>query len=169
LPRHAGQCALHRPNATITWSGLASSGTAPPTWNRTAGSCASTYCHGGYSGTFSYSFQGGTGVAEPRTFNYSGSGATPLWTDQWTPIPPATAVCTTCHGIPPRNNGPGGTTPVWHSGQHGSPADYGAYNACSFCHPGVDAAGTAFTDVSRHIDGLVDVTATFTSTCFGCH
>jgi hypothetical protein len=160
---------LDGPSATVTWSGLSTSGNASPSWDRTAGTCASTYCHGGYSGSFSYSFQNGAGGSEPRTFNYSGSNATPAWTDQWTPIPPAAAVCTGCHGIPPKNNGPNGSTPVWHSGLHGAAVDYATYNACSFCHPGVDAAGTAFVDVSRHIDGLVDVAPTFGSSCFGCH
>jgi hypothetical protein len=33
----------------------------------------------------------------------------------------------------------------------------------------VKADGSGFTDTSRHVNGIVDMTAVFTSRCFGCH
>jgi hypothetical protein len=58
---------LNGSTATVTWSGIAGSSGAAPVWNRTAGTCASTYCHGGYSGVFNYDFWG------PASYAYSGS------------------------------------------------------------------------------------------------
>ncbi len=67
------------------------------------------------------------------------------------------AACGSCHGLPP----PVGT---WHSGLHG-----GIYNACDLCHPGTKADGTGFTDPSNHVNGVVNVTARYTSRCLNCH
>jgi predicted CxxxxCH...CXXCH cytochrome family protein len=134
---------LNGSTATVTWGGIAASSGASPVWNRTTGTCASTYCHGGYSGTFVYDFWG------PASAPYAGSKATPKWTD-------APMTCTSCHGNPTNNGN-------WHSGLHGGG------NNCNLCHPDVDAAGTTITNPALHINGTVEVQAAFKSSCFGCH
>ncbi|MBI5443728.1 MAG: CxxxxCH/CxxCH domain-containing protein [Deltaproteobacteria bacterium] len=63
--------------AEVTFGGLARTGSVTPTYTRssaTSASCASTYCHGNFSG---------------------GSTATVTWTSS------ATSTCTSCHGNPP--------------------------------------------------------------------
>jgi hypothetical protein len=85
-------------------------------------------------------------------FAYAGKGATPRWTQ----VDGTQAACGTCHDAPPRGQ-------IWHSGAHGGG------NGCDLCHPGVKPDGSGFVDASRHVDGIVDVTAQFKSTCFGCH
>ncbi|HSB20657.1 MAG TPA: CxxxxCH/CxxCH domain-containing protein [Anaeromyxobacteraceae bacterium] len=64
--------------ATVTWSGLATSGGAAPAWNRAAGTCGSTYCHG-------------------ATLGAGGTNHDPVWTT----VNGTQAACGTCHGIPP--------------------------------------------------------------------
>jgi predicted CxxxxCH...CXXCH cytochrome family protein len=137
-PDHLGE-----PFAEVRFSGLAGASGAAPAWDRAAGTCSGTYCHGRYSGTYEYYFW-----EELYAFPYSRAGGTPSWTG-------APMTCTSCHGNPP----PGGT---WHSGYHGGG------NECSRCHPGVDAAGTAFTDRSRHVNGVIDVRWSG-SGCSRCH
>jgi predicted CxxxxCH...CXXCH cytochrome family protein len=122
-------------------------GTTNPSY--AGGTCSSTYCHGGYSGTFAYTFGD---PPEDKTFTYQGKFASPTWN--------GTAACGSCHGIPPAG------TNTWHSGAHGGGND------CSLCHP--DAAGTSasnasVTDPSRHVDGKIDVAPRFKSSCYGCH
>ncbi|MGC4121181.1 MAG: CxxxxCH/CxxCH domain-containing protein [Myxococcales bacterium] len=63
--------------ATLTWGPLARSGGLTPAWNRTTGTCSSTWCHGG-------SLHGGT-IPEPV----------------WTQVDGTQAKCGTCHGLPP--------------------------------------------------------------------
>ncbi len=70
-----------------------------------------------------------------------------LTTPAWTTVDGSQARCGTCHGLPP-----GGTHP--------------ASNACSMCHPTMNAAG-AITDPARHINGVVDVVALTCTTCHG--
>jgi predicted CxxxxCH...CXXCH cytochrome family protein len=129
--------------ATVTWGGIAATGGAAPTWNRGTLTCSSTYCHGGYSGTFVYDFWGPAQVA------YAGSNATPKWTD-------GPMTCTSCHANPPRNGN-------WHDPSHGGGSN------CNLCHPNVNATGTAILNPALHINGVVDVQATYKSSCFGCH
>jgi predicted CxxxxCH...CXXCH cytochrome family protein len=132
--------------ATVTFGGVATAGGVAPSWNRSTATCATTYCHGSYSGTFTFMFWG-----TPDWVNYSGSGAAPSWTG-------GPMTCTSCHGAPPLNG-------QWHQPTHGVAGG----SACSLCHPGVNAAGTGFTDPSRHVDGNVDVTPAWDSTCNDCH
>ena len=134
---------LDGPSATVTWGGIAGASNAVPAWNRSTGTCASTYCHGGYSGSYAYYFWGDA-VAP-----YAGANATPKWTD-----PPMT--CTSCHGNPPNNAN-------WHSGAHGGG------NGCNLCHPHVNATGTAILNPALHINGIVEVQGAFKSSCFNCH
>ncbi len=63
--------------ATVTFSGIASHGIAPATWDRGSATCASTYCHGGALG--------------------GGTNTTPVWTATGQ----GQAACGTCHGLPP--------------------------------------------------------------------
>ena len=59
----------------ITFSGLATTGSAAPVYNRTASpTCSSTYCHGNFTG--------------------GATTAAPAWTG-------AAMTCTSCHGNPP--------------------------------------------------------------------
>ncbi len=66
------------PTATVTFGGLATTGTAvPPAWDRSSATCANTYCHGG-------TLSGGTNTR-------------PVWTRVGT----GEASCGSCHGVPP--------------------------------------------------------------------
>jgi hypothetical protein len=123
-----------------------------PGWSRASATCSTSSCHGGYSGTFTYLFDDGSGTPVPKVFAYAGKAARPTWTQ----VDGTQGACGTCHGAPPRG-------PVWHSGAHGGG------NGCDLCHPGVKPDGSGFVDASRHVDGIVDVTAQFKSACFGCH
>ena len=124
-----------------------------PGWNRTSATCATSWCHGSYSGTFTYFMDDGSGTLEQRYFAYSGNATAPKWNQ----VDGTQGACGTCHGAPPARG-------WWHSGQHG-----GIYNACNLCHPGVKPDASGFTDVSRHVDGVVDVVPHWSSPCFNCH
>jgi len=134
--------------ATIAFGALASSSGAAPSWSRVSATCSSTYCHGGYSGTYTYFFYDAY-----YTASYAGSVGTPVWTD-------GPMACDSCHGNPPRLTG------NWHSAVHGGGTD------CQICHPdayGVNGVGTAITDPTSHVNGTVDVVPVWKSSCFGCH
>jgi predicted CxxxxCH...CXXCH cytochrome family protein len=134
---------LNGSTATVTWGGIAASSGAAPAWNRATLTCASTYCHGGYSGVFNYDFWG------PASAAYAGANASPRWTD-------GAMTCTSCHANPPQ-------TGSWHSGLHGGG------NGCDLCHPHVNATGTAILNPALHVNGIVEVQAAFQSSCFNCH
>jgi len=125
---------------------------ADPGWNRTTITCSTSWCHGGYRGTFTYWFDDGSGTQVQIDFAYAGKAARPTWTK----VDGTQAACGTCHGAPPRGS-------VWHSGLHGGG------NGCDLCHPGTKRDGTGFTDSSRHVNGLVDVEPTWGTSCFSCH
>lgn len=99
----------------------------------------------------------------------------------------AAGTCSTtyCHGIGIKNNWPGGNnrTPAWGDTTyltgvaandcaqcHGYPPGGGhppsAPSSCHNCHPGVNAAGTGFTDPSTHVDGAVQGGG---DNCLDCH
>jgi predicted CxxxxCH...CXXCH cytochrome family protein len=143
--------------ATLTWSGRAVTGGAQPQWSRETGTCASTYCHGNYSGTYVYGvWDWSTDSVETRYAPYSGGKAAPGWAD-------ATVTCGSCHGNPPAQTG------WWHSGQHGS-LDY--QRQCQLCHPDAyseTGTGLSITDPTQHVNGIVEVTPGWSSQCFGCH
>jgi predicted CxxxxCH...CXXCH cytochrome family protein len=141
--------------ATVTWSGVALTGGATPQWNRSAGTCATTYCHGSYSGVFTYGiWDWGIEDLVFVSVPYAGKSATPGWTD-------GPLTCVSCHGNPPSG--------YWHGASHGSTA---THRECQLCHPDATGAngsgGAAITDPSRHIDGTVDVTPQWGSGC-NCH
>ena len=127
-------------------------------WDIGLGTCSNVACHGVKAGTFSYFFPDGSGEPTFNTVDYGGTYAT-------TPSFHTTGdSCVACHGNPPRNG-------AWHSGQHaGGPT--AAMNQCQSCHPdatGTSGRGTAITNLSLHINGVVNVQARFRSSCFGCH
>ncbi|GEJ57085.1 CxxxxCH/CxxCH domain c-type cytochrome [Anaeromyxobacter diazotrophicus] len=138
--------------AHLTFGGLATAGGANPSWNRATATCASTYCHGGYSGTYTYTAWDYS-VDQPVqvTTSYSGGNGLPLWTD-------GPMTCTSCHGNPPNKNG------YWHVGHPGG-------SQCELCHPDASSgsAGSVITNPALHVNGTVEVTPTWKSTCFGCH
>lgn len=134
-----------------------SPGRPSPGFDSAAKSCSNISCHGMYSGTFSYFFPGGDGVPVLETISYySNNGSTPSWYVSG-------IGCNGCHDNPPR---PAGATPVWHNGSHVGGND------CQLCHPdatGSGGAGTAITDPSLHVNGVVNVQTIFSSACFNCH
>lgn len=130
-----------------------------PSYDPTSKTCANISCHGMYSGTFGYYFQGGDGEPEYREASYAGSGGTtPSWNSTG-------GGCTACHGNPPTM--PGSTVKyLWHSGLHGGGND------CQLCHPdatGTGGVGTAITNPTLHANGTVNVQPAFKSRCFNCH
>jgi len=133
--------------ASVVYGGLAVQGGAAPVWTRASATCASTYCHGSYSGVYTYFYW-----EEERTVPYQGLRATAIWTG-------GPMTCGSCHGNPPR-------TGVWHSGSHAGGND------CQLCHPnatGVNGAGTAITNRATHANGALDVAPQWNSRCFRCH
>ena len=142
------------PTASVTFSGLAKAGAAVPSWNRAAATCASTYCHGTYSGTYAYQvWDFGSDSVVTKYAPYEGSKTTPHWTD-------GPLTCASCHGNPPVATG------VWHSGVHGGG------NQCELCHPdasGTPATGTAITNPLLHVNGSIDVQPRWKTSCTNCH
>lgn len=115
--------------AEVRFSGSALLDNAVPNWDTASGSCMNAYCHGNWSlskmesnNQFIYSAD-----------NMEGNNATPTWTD------PATAVCGTCHDLPPR-----GHTPF-------------ELNACAGCHSSVIDANGDIIDKTKHVNGQINV------------
>lgn len=137
-----------------------------PSFDATTKTCSNVGCHRVPAGTFSYYFPGGDGEPALNTVTYGGGAPSP--TPSWYATG---ASCTACHDDPPRNGSSGSN--VWHSGYHGGQGPTGARNQCQFCHPDAyspsTGVGTTITNPSMHGNGAVNVQATFTSTCFGCH
>ena len=125
-----------------------------PGWNRANATCSTSWCHGAYSGTYTYFTDDGSGTQVQVDFAYAGKPATPRWTQ----VDGTQAACGTCHGVPPSPSG------YWHSSSHG-----GSLTACDICHPGVRGDAAGFTDPSRHVNGVVDVTPAWAGRCFTCH
>jgi hypothetical protein len=146
------------PVAKVVFGGVAAqvpAGTVPA-WNRATASCAGTYCHGNYAGTYAYSvYDWGSDSYTTLYAAYAGKKATATWTG-------GPMTCASCHDDPPR-------TGTWHSGLHGSLA---TDRACELCHPdatGTAAGGVSITDPAQHVNGSVEVTPRWRSRCFGCH
>jgi hypothetical protein len=136
------------------------SGRPAPTYDAAAKSCSNVACHGAYSGTFTYqTWDWGCDCPAENTVSYAGNGGTsPSWF--------TTGIgCAACHDNPPRNA-------VWHSGYHANQGPSSAVNQCQFCHPdatGTNGQGTAITNPALHANGIVEVAATFKSSCYNCH
>jgi len=143
--------------ATLTFGGMSTFGGAVPQWSRDAGTCASTYCHGNYSGTFVYGvWDWGSDSLVTQYAPYTGGRATPGWAD-------APVTCGGCHGNPPAQTG------YWHSGSHGY---YDSMRQCQLCHPDAyseTGVGLTITNPAQHVNGIVEVTPRWNSSCFGCH
>jgi hypothetical protein len=162
-----------------------------PYFNADTNTCSNIACHYVKPGTFTYSFPGGDGEPVQNTVPYG--GGTPQPTPDWYATG---ASCGACHRSPPYAPSPpydANQPYTWHSGYHGG---FLADNNCQFCHP--DAVGT-FTGFSTsippqpvwvglglstatncgparnqpcaalHANGGLNVQATFSSRCFGCH
>jgi predicted CxxxxCH...CXXCH cytochrome family protein len=124
-----------------------------------SGNCSLLYCHGAYSGTFSYSFPDDGITPVDKTVAYGGSGGTPSW------YAAGGLGCDGCHGNPPAM--PNSTLKyAWHSG-------HGGGRQCQLCHPDAwgttDGIGTAITDTYLHVNGAVNIAPVFVSSCFTCH
>ncbi len=141
-------------------------GKPAPTFDAVAKTCSNVACHGVPAGTFTYSsWDWALDQPVTVTVSYGGtSSTTPYWYST------GVASCTACHDNPPRNGSTGSN--VWHSGSHAGQDSTGAANQCQLCHPdatGVNGQGTAITDPTLHANGVVNVQAAFTTTCFSCH
>ncbi|GFO61726.1 hypothetical protein GMST_40510 [Geomonas silvestris] len=141
-------------------------GKPAPTYDATAKTCSNVACHAA-SGTFTYyTTDWSDGSVVLTTISYgSGSRSTPSWYST------GAAGCSACHDDPPRNGSTGSN--VWHSGYHGGQGPTGERNQCQFCHPDATSPGNGIGDTitnpSLHANGSVQVQATFTTACFGCH
>ena len=120
-------------------------GQSAPAFNATAKTCSNVACHGLPNGTFTYTHN------DPATAQNRAESTG----------------CTACHDDPPQN------AYVWHSGFHGGQGPTGARNQCQFCHPDASSPGNGIGDTitnpAMHANGTLDMQATFTSVCFGCH
>jgi hypothetical protein len=138
-----------------------------PTFDAAAKTCSNVACHTVPAGTYSYYFPDGSGDPQLNTVKYGGGPPRP--TPSW--YTTGAAACTACHDDPPRNGSDGSN--VWHSGLHGNQGPTGARNQCQFCHPDASSPnngiGDTITNAALHANGTVNVQATFTSSCFGCH
>ena len=139
---------------------LAGTGSLPASLGSYApamGTCA-TYCHGLYSGTYTWeSYDWGSDSYVTNTFQFQGSGATPAWSD-------GPMACASCHGNPPR-----GGNAWWHAVSHGNIV---AYRECQLCHPdatSINGVGQAINNPVLHVNGVVEVTPKWSTRCFGCH
>jgi hypothetical protein len=141
-------------------------GLPAPSFDATAKTCSNVACHSVKPGTFSYYFPDGAGDPQLYTVNYGGGAppTSPAWTSTG-------AGCAACHGNPPKYGSDGSN--VWHSGFHANQGPTGAANQCQFCHPDAyspnNGIGTTITNASLHGNGVVNVQASFKSSCFGCH
>ena len=130
----------------VGFSGLALplSPTGPtPGWNGT--SCAATYCHGNFAGLTGSPFN----YFDPAT---DGKLATVSWTS-------GPMTCQSCHSTPPASH----FIQVG-AGPLGGFMEHSGGNTCDTCHPGVNTAGTGFTDPAWHVNGVIDETD-----CTACH
>jgi predicted CxxxxCH...CXXCH cytochrome family protein len=149
------------PSVPLVWfDSFNSSGTWTNDTGPGTGGCSSLYCHGAYSGTFTYFF-----FDADYSASYAGnSWAIPDW------YSPDGLGCDSCHGNPPTI--PNSTQHyTWHSGQHANPfVDNG--NECQLCHPdatSTNGIGTAITNTSLHVNGIIDVQPQGTAKCSYCH
>ncbi len=101
-----------------------------PSYNTSAVSCASVYCHGNWKIRQATSIYGFMYIDSVMT----GNKATPVWNGG-----EAQAACGSCHGLPP-------------AGHAAAPL-----TLCYYCHTGVvDNTGTII-DPTKHINGKVNV------------
>lgn len=137
VPAGGGATATHQNGkADLSFGPLATRGGAAATWNPATLSCAASYCHGNF------------------TVNANSRGnlaAKVTWT-QGGPL-----ACSSCHVV----NGAG--VPAPNDSCHPPNFNHDGGNQCSDCHRNVNAAGTAITKASTHVDGIVS------GWCTDCH
>jgi predicted CxxxxCH...CXXCH cytochrome family protein len=154
--------------ADVTFGTLAKTGSQTPAYNSpAAGQCANVYCHG-------------AGMASNTSNPPASRVASPTWSAPFLTgtagtvgngsSTPGSGDCSKCHGYPPMTATHAGKTAI----------------ACTGCHSHVNAAGTGFTDATKHINGVVDASGghaypypgathmsaagtTPWSACSGCH
>jgi predicted CxxxxCH...CXXCH cytochrome family protein len=115
--------------AEIVFSGLAINGGAAAIYDATAGTCASSYCHGGFSFEKAASTQQFAYLADAMV----GNNPVVEWTGDETQV-----ACGTCHGLPPTG--------------------HLAIPSCSFCHGSViDSDNVTIKDPSKHMNGQIDM------------
>ena len=124
--------------AQVVFGGVATTGNVLPSWNRTTGTCATTYCHGA---TIRLAEQ--VPGSNPR-----GTNVTPKWT-----AGASQATCGTCHGLPPD------TGMHWAHVVNGM---IGGNLPCGWCHAGYQDYPSPYTDHSvptpaLHVNGVKDV------------
>jgi predicted CxxxxCH...CXXCH cytochrome family protein len=137
-----------------------------PSFDAITKTCSNIACHGVPAGSFSYYFPDGTGEPALNTLTVFGNsgGSTPSWYST------GGGACGSCHANPPKYGTDGSN--VWHSSLHANQGSTGAANQCQFCHPdasGSNGQGTTITNPALHGNGIYNVQARFTSSCFGCH
>jgi predicted CxxxxCH...CXXCH cytochrome family protein len=126
--------------------------------------CSASYCHGGSTDSFTYWSMDGSGEMVPVTVTMHPTPQVAASPD-WYGSPYAGNRCAMCHGNPPT----GGT---WHSGNHANQGLSGSANQCQLCHSdavSTNGSGTAVTDKSVHLNGTIDLSPNYQSSCFGCH
>jgi predicted CxxxxCH...CXXCH cytochrome family protein len=104
------------------------------TYNFSTYKCSNTYCHGNFELTK---------ASSQYQFIYSADKMTGLNKEVlWTQTDGTQTACGTCHGLPPTGH-----------------VAY-AINTCTICHQGVIDAKGKITDVSKHMNGKVNVFGT---------
>jgi hypothetical protein len=189
-PEHGSfACATcHQCAGTVSFDANLAGSTA--SFDATTKNCSNVACHTVPAGTFTYYvYDWGAEETVAVTVPYGGAaGGAPV--PYWYAAPGMG--CAACHGYPPKYNGVAYT---WHSGAHGFGIANG--NTCQLCHPDASGAyvyggppsyaGTSggliascppgtycsapgtITNASLHRNGVLNVSPTFTSACFGCH
>ncbi|MBI5101429.1 MAG: CxxxxCH/CxxCH domain-containing protein [Nitrospirae bacterium] len=126
--------------AEVTFGTLATTGGLSPAFWSSTSKCTNTYCHGG---------------AMPAG-SKEGWTKTPAWDESAYISSSAFGNCNRCHAYPPVS------LPV-HKQLNGTAVPA---TDCIRCHNHVNAAGTGFTDPSKHVNGVLDVSG---DACLDCH
>ncbi len=115
--------------AEVLFSNLAVIDGANPVWDGSADRCSNSFCHGSWRLAKAESNFPNIYIADEM----KGNEASPKWTD------PGTAVCGTCHILPPAGHAPA------------------ELNQCSVCHKSVVDARGNIIDKTKHVNGQVNV------------
>jgi predicted CxxxxCH...CXXCH cytochrome family protein len=149
------------PSTLIHFAGLAVLGGKTPTWDRTAGRCSNTYCHGAVSPQWT----------DPAQIQCNSChGAPPDSHARWSRLTTTTSTCTTCH--------PGPDDPRHHNGV----VDVLETVTCTTCHGGnghpnppvaldgsTDPTSRGVGAHARHLDALLPDRISRPLACDTCH
>lgn len=123
-----------RPADLFSGPGISTADNAKPVWDRAAGTCTNTYCHGGGEGLL--------------LDTYAGVIRTLSWTDQTLNI-----ACLDCHAFPPRDNQP----------HHMAPNVGPCVNCHNLSMDGWQFRSTidpvTGVKVTKHLNGVIDLNA----------